>query len=423
MRTSSLERLAGIDFGTSNSSVGLFRGEHPYLLEFAGEGLTVPSAVFYSSESRETAFGRQAVASYTQGIEGRLLRSLKSVLGTGLMKEKTQIRNRKVAFADIMQDFFGYLKAQLETERDASVDSVVLGRPVHFVDDDAKRDQEAETQLRQIALQAGFQHIEFQFEPVAAALSYESTLAGEELAVIVDVGGGTADFSILRLSADRHTRPDRESDVLGNMGIHIGGTDFDRLLSLQSVMPCLGFGSKVRQSDRALPGSVYHELATWHRIPLLYNVQSLNLVRQMRLDAVATDKLEKLEHIVQHRLGHALARVVESAKINLSNELAATISLSDGATQLVECQATRNDMDAAIGKAVESLRACVSEGLNQANVKGADIVSVFYTGGSSGIPCLRAAFEDLLPQAQHISGDTFGSVGLGLTIDAGRRFA
>lgn len=423
MRTSSLERLAGIDFGTSNSSVGLFRGEHPYLLEFAGEGLTVPSAVFYSSESRETAFGRQAVASYTQGIEGRLLRSLKSVLGTGLMKEKTQIRNRKVAFADIMQDFFGYLKAQLETERGTSVDNVVLGRPVHFVDDDAKRDQEAETQLRQIAQQAGFQHIEFQFEPVAAALSYESTLAGEELAVIVDVGGGTADFSILRLSADRHTRPDRESDVLGNMGVHLGGTDFDRLLSLQSVMPILGFGSKVRQSDRALPGSVYHELATWHRIPLLYNAQSLNLVRQMRLDAVATDKLATLEHIVQHRLGHALARAVESAKITLSNELAAPISLSDGATQLVECQATRNDMDAAIGTAVESLRACVNEGLTQAEVKGADIVSVFYTGGSSGIPCLRAAFGELLPQAQHISGDAFGSVGLGLTIDAGRRFA
>lgn len=422
MRTSSLERLAGIDFGTSNSSVGLFRGERPSLLEFAGEGLTVPSAVFYSSESNETSFGRQAVASYTQGIEGRLLRSLKSVLGTGLMKEKTQIRNRKVAFADIMQDFFGFLRAQLEAERGASVDSVVLGRPVHFVDDDLQRDKEAETQLRQIAQQAGFRHIEFQFEPVAAALSYESTLTGEELAVIVDVGGGTADFSILRLSADRHALPDREADVLGNMGVHIGGTDFDRLLSLHSVMPSLGFGSRVKDSNRAQPGSLYHELATWHRIPLLYNPQSLNQIKQMRLDAVAADKLAALEYIVKHRLGHALARSVESAKITLSDELLAPISLSDRATRLVDCQATRNDMDTAIGKAVESLRTCVSEGLTQANVKGDDIVSVFYTGGSSGIPCLRAAFEDLLPQAQHISGDAFGSVGLGLTIDAARRF-
>ena len=423
MRTSSLERLAGIDFGTSNSSVGLFRGDRPTLLTIAGEGLTVPSAVFYSSESNETSFGRQAVASYTQGIEGRLLRSLKSVLGTGLMQEKTQIRNRKVAFADIMQDFFGFLKSQLEAERSTGVDSVVLGRPVHFVDDDAQRDQEAQTQLRQIARQAGFHHIEFQFEPVAAALNYESTLKGEELAVIVDVGGGTADFSILRLSAERHTRPDREADVLGNMGVHIGGTDFDRLLSLCSVMPSLGFGTQVKNSHRTQPGSLYHELATWHRIPLLYNAQVLNQVKQMRLDAKEADKLEALEHIVQHRLGHSLARAVESAKIMLSDELAAPINLSDGATQLVDCQATRCDMDEAIGSAVESLRACVSEGLIQASVQGADIVSVFYTGGSSGIPCLRAAFEDLLPQAQHISGDAFGSVGLGLTIDAARRFA
>jgi len=400
MRSPSLETLAGIDFGTSNSSVGLFRDKHPYLLEFAGEGLTVPSAVFYPNESRDVIFGRQAVTNYTQGYEGRLLRSLKSVLGTSLMKEKTQIRNRKVAFADIMQDFFGYLKTQLETERGASIDSVVLGRPVHFVDDDAQRDREAQDQLQQIAQQSGFRHIEFQYEPVAAALSYESTIAGEELAVIVDVGGGTADFSILRLSADRHAQADRQADVLGNMGVHIGGTDFDRLLSLQSVMPSLGFGSTVKHTDRTLPGSVYHELATWHRIPLLYNAQTINHIKQMRLDAVATDKLESLEYIVQHRLG----------------------SLSSGATSLVECQAILSDMEQAIASAIDALKACVSEGLAQAGVQGSEIVSVFYTGGSSGIPCLRSAFEEMLPSAKHISGDAFGSVGLGLAIDAGRRF-
>jgi len=422
MRSPSLETLAGIDFGTSNSSVGLFRDKHPYLLEFAGEGLTVPSAVFYPNESRDVIFGRQAVTNYTQGYEGRLLRSLKSVLGTSLMKEKTQIRNRKVAFADIMQDFFGYLKTQLETERGASIDSVVLGRPVHFVDDDAQRDREAQDQLQQIAQQSGFRHIEFQYEPVAAALSYESTIAGEELAVIVDVGGGTADFSILRLSADRHAQADRQADVLGNMGVHIGGTDFDRLLSLQSVMPSLGFGSTVKHTDRTLPGSVYHELATWHRIPLLYNAQTINHIKQMRLDAVATDKLESLEYIVQHRLGHALARAVESAKISLSSEQVATVSLSSGATSLVECQAILSDMEQAIASAIDALKACVSEGLAQAGVQGSEIVSVFYTGGSSGIPCLRSAFEEMLPSAKHISGDAFGSVGLGLAIDAGRRF-
>lgn len=418
-----LDSLAGIDFGTSNSSVGLFRDTTPELLDVAGEGRSVPSAIFYSTESAEVSFGRQAVASYTQGTEGRLLRSLKSVLGTALMKEKTLIRNKRVAFSDIIEDFFRYLKRELDTQGRSNVDSVVLGRPVHFVDDDEARDQAAEQQLRDIASSAGFKHIEFQFEPIAAALNYESTLKREELVVIVDIGGGTADFSVLRLSPLRHAARDRADDVLGNMGVHIGGTDFDRLLSLHSVMPAMGFGSAVKASGRTLPGSVFFDLATWHRIPLLYNAQMLNQVQQMRLDAAEPDRIDTLLSIIEHRLGHALARSVESGKIQLSDQMRAGIQLDNGTSRLVECAVTRDDMEEAIGEAVISLCDCVQTGLGQAGVRPDDITSVFYTGGSSSVPCLQYAFEALLPSASHLRGDVFGSVGLGLAIDAARRFA
>lgn len=423
MKNSILKQIAGIDFGTSNSSVGIFRNGNPELLELRDEGRTVPSAIFYSTESSDISFGRQAVTSYTQGIEGRLLRALKSVLGTALMNEKTQIRNKRVAFTDVIGDFFGFLKRQLDEGDGPNIESVVLGRPVHFVDDNDEKDSEAESQLRGIANAAGFKNIEFQFEPIAAALNYESTLEREELVVIVDIGGGTADFSVLRLSPKRHSKLDRSEDVLATMGIHIGGTDFDRLLSLHCVMPHLGFGTEVRGSSRKLPGSIYFDLATWHRIPLLYNPLSLNQVRQMQLDASLTDRVEALATVVEHRLGHALARSVESAKIDLSTMQSASIRLDRQAVSLVDCAVSRKDMDEAIAAAVAKLGECVTEGLVKAEVQPQDIVSVFYTGGSSSIPCLRLAFEQLFPNARHKRGDIFGSVGLGLTIDAARRFA
>jgi len=416
-------QIAGIDFGTSNSSVAVYRNGNPELLEISEEGRTVPSAIFYSTESCEVAYGRQAVARYTQGIEGRLLRSLKSVLGTGLMNEKTLIRNQRMAFTAIIEDFFGFLKHHLDYNSGANISDVVLGRPVHFVDGDMEKDRAAEAQLRAIASAVGFQNIEFQYEPIAAALNYESTIAREELVVIVDIGGGTADFSVLRLSPARHLHHDRTCDVLATMGVHIGGTDFDRLLSLQSVMPLLGFGSVVKGTSRKLPGSIYFDLATWHRIPLLYNPASMNLVRQMGLDAEEVASVKLLATVIENRLGHALARTLESAKIDLSAQNSALIRLEQQSTVLLGCEVSRMDLEEAIGDCIKSLCDCVSEGLVQAQVKPEDIVSVFYTGGSSSVPCLQMAFEQLLPRAGHKRGDIFGSVGLGLAIDAARRFS
>ena len=178
------------------------------MLAFGEDGISVPTAIFYASETSDISFGKQAVAQYTEAVEGRLLRSLKSILGSSLMGEKTSIRNRRVAFSDIIQDFFGYLRTTLSDQGQPDMTKVVLGRPVHFVDDNPELDRLAEQQLRDIAEKAGFKHVEFQFEPVAAALAYERHLQDEQLALVVDIGGGTADFSIIRLSPDRHRQID-----------------------------------------------------------------------------------------------------------------------------------------------------------------------------------------------------------------------
>ena len=414
--------IGGIDFGTSNSSVGCYKNGHPELIRFGDDGVSVPSAIFYSTESFDTAYGKQAVSQYRLGIEGRLLRSLKSVLGSSLMTEKTTIRNKRVPFTDIIQDFFQYLQATLTSNAQSVVDSVVVGRPVHFVDEDEERDTQAEDQLRNIALQAGFSHVEFQFEPIAAALNYESTLQAEELALVVDIGGGTADFTIIRLSPNRHQLTERTADILSTVGVHIGGTDFDRLLSLQSVMPLLGMGTRVKNSERLLPGSVYFDLATWHRIPLLYNTNTLTLIQQMQLDANELDKVKRLYDVVYGHHGHELAGVVEQVKIDLSDCTQALFDLPAVSGGL-STQIARTSFEEAIGKSVNELLSCVNDGLTKAGIKACDITSVFYTGGSSSVPLLQNSISEVFPAAIKVQGDTFGSVGLGLTIDAARKFA
>lgn len=414
--------IGGIDFGTSNSSVGCFEHGQAKLIRFGEEGVAVPSAIFYPTESTITAFGKQAVTQYRSGEEGRLLRSLKSVLGSSLMSEKTTIRNKRVPFTDIIQDFFQFLQTTLVNSAEGHVDSVVVGRPVHFVDDDDKKDREAQDQLKSIATQAGFKFVEFQYEPIAAALSYESSLSGEELALVVDIGGGTADFTVIRLSPERHLKPARTDDILSTVGIHIGGTDFDRLLSLRSVMPLLGMGTGVKDSQRLLPGSHYFDLATWHRIPLLYNAATLLSIKQMKMDARKPELVQRLYDVVEGQYGHELAGAVEQVKIHLSDAESAVFELtavSDG----LRSDVARGEFEASIEQAINKLIDCVSTGLTGAGIASSAITSVFYTGGSSSVPLLQNRIADVFPDAKHVQGDTFGSVGLGLTIDAASKFA
>ncbi|MGB8814207.1 MAG: Hsp70 family protein, partial [Paracoccaceae bacterium] len=230
----------GIDFGTSNSTVALNDATGAHLIALEGDHVTLPSAVFWEADGAPPQFGRAAIAAYTGGDDGRLMRGLKSILGSSLIDEKTRVGNRAIAFKDIVASFFAHLKTKLDAAAGAPVTHATLGRPVHFVDGDPAGDAAAQAVLEDIARAKGFEHISFQYEPIAAALHYEQSVTHEELVLIVDIGGGTSDFSIVRVSPARARQPDRQSDILANDGIRVGGTDFDRLLSLASVMPQLG---------------------------------------------------------------------------------------------------------------------------------------------------------------------------------------
>src|SRR5882757_551400 len=231
----------GLDFGTSNSAIGVARGDAVALAPLEQGTTLMPSAVFFDYETKgRVLFGTDAIAAYVGQTEGRLMRALKSILGSSLIDEKTSLGDRMVPLAEVVGIFVRQLKRKAEEFAGQEITSVVHGRPVRFVDDDVKADARAQELLEAIARRAGFRDISFVYEPIAAAYHYERTVQSEELVLIADIGGGTSDFSIVRIGPQRRERTDRDRDVLANAGVRVGGTDFDRALNVATVMPLLG---------------------------------------------------------------------------------------------------------------------------------------------------------------------------------------
>ena len=414
-------RSCGIDFGTSNSTVAVADESGARLLALEGDHVTLPSAVFWESDGAAPEFGRAAIAAYVRGDDGRLMRGLKSTLGSSLINDKTRVGNRAISFKDVVARFFGHMKQRLDAQRGGGITSVVLGRPVHFVDDDALGDANAQGVLEDIARATGFRDIAFQYEPIAAALQYEAGIAREELVLIVDIGGGTSDFSIVRVSPERAKLADRQADILANDGIRVGGTDFDRILSLAEVMPQLGYLSPTGGGKGLMPRHYFLDLATWHRINMLYVGQTMTDLKALRHLADRPELIDRLIKVVTARAGHSLAMAVEEAKITLADADVARIALSaftGGPNPL----ATRLRFDEAVAAPVGRIRATLRNLLAQAGLHPGDIGTVFMTGGSSGLPILRACVGDVLPGVPIATGDMLGSVGTGLALEARRRF-
>ena len=416
-----LVNACGIDFGTSNSTAGWSRPGQTALLALEGGKPTLPSVVFFHAEDAHVSYGRAALADYLEGHEGRLMRSLKSLLGTSMMDEHTEVAGRAVPFRTLLDQFIGELKRRADLAAGHPFTRAVLGRPVFFVDGDPAADQRAQDTLEGTARRAGLQHIAFQYEPIAAAFDYESQAVREELVLVVDIGGGTSDFTLIRVGPERAWRAERRDDILASGGVHIGGTDFDKALSLAGMMPALGLGSLLK-SGREVPSSHYFNLATWHTINQAYTKKAGLQIAELHRDAADKPRLERLQSVVRERAGHWLALQVEAAKIALSDADTAQIDIgriAAGETILLR----RLDLERAIDGLVASIEQTVARLLSDAGITAANIDTVFFTGGSSGVPLLRERVLALTPQARSVEGDLFGSIGTGLALDAQRKFA
>ncbi|UPJ52928.1 Hsp70 family protein [Bradyrhizobium sp. 200] len=412
--------ICGLDFGTSNTTLGTIERAAPVLAALEAAQTAIPSAIFYEADSG-VLIGRRAVEAYVEGVPGRLLRSLKSVLGTSLIDETTRLGRARVSFRDVIAYYLGAVKRRAEQATGRELRNVVHGRPVYFVDNAPDADRKAEETLRTIAQGIGFDDVTFQFEPIAAALDYERQIASEEVALIADIGGGTSDFSIVRLGPERHGKADRAADILANDGVRVGGTDFDRQLSLGVVMPLFGFGSAMKRQGLDVPSSYFQDLATWSNINRMYEPRVLADIRQVRQQAAEPELLDRLIRVVHEQRGHTLAMEVEDAKIALSEKRRSEIPLA-WVTPGLSAVIDRPDLVSHTKGLADRISVRIKNCLVQAGLNAGAIDSVFLTGGSVKLAHVHKAITKAVPSARIVEGDIFGAVGKGLTLEALRRY-
>jgi hypothetical chaperone protein len=410
-----------IDFGTSNSAVAVPDGGALRLAPVEGAYTTLPTSVFFNTDENTREFGRAALAAYIDGFDGRLMRSMKSILGSPLAENSTDLGDGSaIKYTDVIAIFVDHLKRSAEKSAGGPISRAVLGRPVFFVDDDPRADQMAQRQLEAAARSVGLQEIHFQYETIAAAFDYESHLTEEGLVLVADIGGGTSDFSLVRVGPERMKRVERKDDVLAHHGVHVAGTDFDRRVELATILRELGYLT-LDPEGREIPNRIYFDLATWHLINTVYapkRVSELALMRHLFTEVKHHDRLMR---VVDRRLGHALAAHAEEAKIGVAaggetvidlDEVEDDLRLAFDETQLIKAgqEETRRIVQAA------------RDTVQAAGVTTRELSAIYFTGGSTGLGFLSGALAAAFPDAKAVFGDRLASVATGLGIHARRLF-
>ncbi|AVS80087.1 heat-shock protein [Paracidovorax avenae] len=404
----------GIDFGTSNSAMAVRReGGAAQMVPVEQSFHTLPTAMFFNTEESRTHVGRDAIAQYLAGTEGRLMRSLKSLLGSALLEEKTAVQGTLMSYQDIIALFLRTMAQRAQAVVGDVPAHVVLGRPVHFVDGDPARDALAEGALRRAAEMAGFADVSFQLEPIAAALDYEQRVDRETRVLVVDIGGGTSDFTVVLLGPERSRRADRSRDVLATAGVHLGGTDFDQRLSRSQVMPLLGLGHH-GPSGREVPSRIFFDLSTWHLIQWLYSPKALAEAKGLRPDYRDIRLHDRLMVVLSERWGHRLAQAVEQAKIDVSSSGAPAALPLGWVERGLDATVTPASLADTLQQPLQEVVGCAAECLAAADLGARGVDALYLTGGSSALKPLRDALAVAFPGVPQVEGDLFGGVASGL---------
>ncbi len=420
MSGSNVPKTLAIDFGTSNSAAGYMGDDGPELIEIETGETTLPTSIFFDFATGETLFGNPANMALIDGLEGRFMRALKSVLGTSLVHESRQIMNQELTFIDIISQFLSQLKTRAENATGQRFDAVLSGRPVHFHSADSKKDKQALVDLTQCYHQAGFERIEFMYEPEAAALAHGSLGATGKLGLIVDIGGGTSDFTVFRSAGNVGI------EVLASHGVRIGGTDFDKSLSIDHVMPLFGKGSQIGREmgvgSFAAPNAIFQELATWQKIQFLYSPQTRRDVADLRKLALQPHLFKRLADVFEMELGHDIAFAVERGKIDANRAGVDTAKISLGVVEPeLSVSISTADLSISLGKYAGEIRASALETLEMAGCRAAEIDAVIFVGGSSLMSVIEQAMSRTFPTAMLSYGEAFTAIIDGLTIASGQR--
>ncbi len=408
--------VLAVDFGTSNTAAAILDGARPRRLAIEAGGETLPTAVFFPAGGGSMRIGRAAGRALIDGDEGRYMRALKSILGTALFHESRLVGGRRQTLADVVAAFLARLKARAEAECGHSLSRVLSGRPVHFHTADPARDAQAEADLRGCWHAAGFKTVEFLFEPEAAARASQGQGRDGEIGLIVDIGGGTSDFSVFRGTGTG-------GQILASHGIRLGGTDFDHAVSMTHAMPLLGHGGQLRRTFGEgllpVPNAIYSDLATWAKIPFLYTRDTLKLVKDMHAHAVDPTAMARLQSVVEDHLGHDLAFAVERGKIAANGgERQAKIDMG-----VIERGLAAPISPASLNAALQGFRAdlqtAMRQTLFQAGVAAGQVDAVVLVGGSSLMALVTEEAQAVCPLARMERSEAFTAVVDGLALATG----
>src|SRR5262245_60200677 len=424
-----MHKVIGLDFGTTNSAIALATADgQTVLATFPEEGqrtATFRSVLYFDPENLEptgrprAVCGPEAIGRYLEAdTRGRLIQSLKSHLASPLFKH-TVIFNYSYTLEELIALFIRELKTAAAAQFGDLGTSVVVGRPAHFSGaEDGAADDFALSRLRTAIIQGGFEQVEFELEPVAAAYQYEQQLDHDELVLIADFGGGTSDFSLIQLGPSARKRERRHDDILGTDGVAIAGDTFDSSFIRQLVAPRLGLGSHYQSLfDRVLPVPLclYEHLERWHQLSFLKTRETMELLRQIRFRALETEKIEALLHVVEWDLGYQLSRAVERTKCALSAQETSPFTFHDPPVEIAE-QVQRRAFASWIELDLQAIANCVDRLLTRCGLSPSDVDSVFLTGGSSFVPAVRRLFEQRFGAARLRGGGELTTVAKGLAL-------
>ena len=398
----------GIDFGTSNTSVAVLADTGPELIELEPGITSIPTAIFYESGSRDYEIGTNAIDTYEDGEDGRLMRSIKSVLGSELVEETTQLGSRSIPFRQIVQDFLKALLTRIEKQTGQKITAIVQGRPVSFNDDDKDRDANAQRVLGECLTANGVTDVTFLPEPIAAARTMGGRHAGERTAFVADIGGGTSDFCAVRLMDDGF-------DVLGSSGVYIGGNDFDRLLSFFEITPLFGRLETLELNGLPAPAANYVLLSDWKRHNLLYSPLVKKEIAWMRKYSPASEGIRAFEYLVENFEAGIYARNTEAVKISMSDADVANFNYSIPRVDLQK-QIERSAFEGLIDESLTRMNEAAQSCLHEAQCSPEDITDIVMVGGSTFVPAVENLFLSQFPNAEISRNDRFGAVAKGLAL-------
>ncbi len=409
----------GVDFGTTNSSVAVASPSGTVTLARIPTAPSFRSLLFFERDARKQtrAFtGPRAIERYlaAESHEGRLIQSLKSYLPARSLTG-TEIFGRRHSLEDLLARILRDLRSAAEASFSAPITRAVVGRPVHFVGAHTPEDDAfAEERLREACRRAGFTDVHFEYEPVGAALAYAATLTRPETVLIGDFGGGTSDFSLLRLA------PGARAQVLGTSGVGLAGDAFDAKLVRHLVAPALGSETLERSGAKllpAVPAWIYANLERWHYLSFLRTRNVAEILKGAQVRALEPDKIEALRTLIDDDLGFRLHAAVEQLKYALSERDEAEFQFREPGLNL-HIPVTRAQFEGWITPELAAIAGAIDELLAETGTAPAQVDRVFLTGGTSFVPAVERIFATRFAPERVLRGEAFTAVAYGLALRA-----